>query len=73
MNHFSEERVKSIFPFKNAYLDGCVEKGLEGVEDRKRIYRQKTIANLVGDYGSLYQNHGFGEDEEEILKTLFKF
>lgn len=48
-----------------------MEKRLEGIEDRKRICKQKNIANLVGDYGSLHQNHGFGEDEEELLKVPF--
>lgn len=68
LNNFSKKSDSSGLPFRNNYFGGCVEEGLEGVEDRKRIIRQKDIASLVRDCGSLHQNNGIGEDEEENLE-----
>ena len=45
-----------------------MEEGLEGVQDRKGMSRQKGLANLVRDYGGLYPDSGFRENEQENLK-----
>lgn len=66
LSNFLEDSDRSRFPFKNNHPGGCVEEGLEGVEDRKGTGRQKDTAYLVRGNGSLYQNSGFGDEKENL-------